>query len=145
MTAVNEQDPATASESLRVGAALDVATYPALPVLRLARPVWLLIGAGATVAAVALSSPWILAAWITPDLALLAGGLKPIDGQGRLNPAAVRAYNASHALVGPALLGLAGVLASPAALAAAALWLSHIGIDRALGYGLRAADGSQRG
>ena len=120
-------------------------TYSRLPSLRLSRPVWLVVGTAATVAAVVLGPPWLLAAWIAPDLAVLAGGVKAVDRQGRMSPAAVRGYNASHALVGPAALGLAGALGSPALLAVAALWLSHIGIDRALGYGLRAADGSQRG
>jgi hypothetical protein len=105
----------------------------------------LVIGTTATIAAVALGSPWLLAAWIAPDLAILAGGFKAVDGQGRMSPAAVRGYNATHALVGPAALGLAGALGSHAVLAVAALWLSHIAIDRSLGYGLRAVDGSQRG
>jgi hypothetical protein len=116
-----------------------------LPTLRLSRPAWLIVGAAATVAAVMLGSLWLLAAWVAPDLAILAGGVKAVDGQGRMSPAAVRGYNASHALAGPAALGLLSVLGVPGVLAVAALWLSHIGIDRSLGYGLRAPDGSQRG
>jgi hypothetical protein len=119
--------------------------HSTLPTLRLSRPVWLIVGAAATVGAVMLGSPWLLAAWIGPDLAILAGGVGALDGQGRMSPAAVRGYNASHSLLGPAALGLLGLLLVPGVLAVAALWLSHIGIDRSLGYGLRAADGSQRG
>ena len=120
-------------------------TDSTLPTLRLSRPVWLIVGAAATVGVVMLGSPWLLAAWIAPDLAILAGGVNAVDARGRLSPAAVRGYNASHSLAGPVALGLLGLLGIPAVLALAALWLSHIGIDRSLGYGLRAADGSQRG
>jgi len=116
-----------------------------LPMLRLARPLWLIVGISATAAVLALGSPWLLAAWIAPDLAVLAGGIRPIDAHGRMNPAAVRAYNATHVLVGPAVLTVVGLAIWPTMLVVAALWLSHIGIDRALGYGPRAADGSQRG
>ncbi len=119
--------------------------HSTLPTLRLARPVWLIVGAAATVGVVMLGSPWLLAAWIAPDLAILAGGVNAVDGRGTMSPAAVRGYNATHSLAGPVALGLLGLIGVPAVLAPAALWLSHIGIDRSLGYGLRAADGSQRG
>jgi hypothetical protein len=39
--------------------------------------------------------------------------------------------------VAPALLALAGFAAIPALLPVAAVWLAHIGFDRALGYGLK--------
>ncbi len=120
-------------------------TRSAFPLPRPSRPVWFVIGATATVAAVAIGSPWLLLAWIAPDLAILAVGVKSVDAHGRMSPRAVRGYNATHALVGPAAVGLAGALGSRALLAVAALWLSHIAIDRSLGYGPRAADGSQRG
>ena len=51
-------------------------------------------------------------------------------------------YNAAHSYFGPVLLmtsGLAG--ASPLTLSIAMIWLAHIGIDRALGYGLKYFDG----
>jgi hypothetical protein len=48
------------------------------------------------------------------------------------------AYNALHATVAPLLLGLASVLLQwPLAGSVALIWLAHIGIDRALGYGLK--------
>ncbi len=168
MVTVNEKAPAVARESQRVEATPDVVfstpgdvaslagvadgrvnamptTRRTFPTLRLSRPLWFAVGTAATVAAVMLSSPWLLAAWLAPDLAILAGGFPMFDGQGRLSPAAVRGYNASHSLVGPAALGLLGLILVPGVLAVAALWLSHIGLDRSLGYGLRAPDGSQRG
>jgi hypothetical protein len=43
-----------------------------------------------------------------------------------------------HATVGPLLLVLGGLLvAEPIAGSIALVWLAHIGIDRALGYGLK--------
>lgn len=48
------------------------------------------------------------------------------------------AYNAAHATLGPALVGVAGlVLAEPTAVAVALIWAAHIGVDRLLGYGLK--------
>jgi hypothetical protein len=50
------------------------------------------------------------------------------------------AYNAVHSYVGPALVGFAGYESGqPAAIAVALIWTAHIGIDRALGYGLKYA------
>ena len=51
-------------------------------------------------------------------------------------------YNAAHSYLAPVTLmtsGLAG--ASPLTLSIAMIWLAHIGIDRALGYGLKYAEG----
>src|SRR5262245_13959125 len=97
----------------------------------------------AAVAAVLLTSPWILAAWLIPDLALLGGMSREFGGQGRLAPRAVPAYNAVHALPGPVALTAAGVVL-PALLAPGLIWLSHVLADRSLGYGLRTPDGRQR-
>jgi len=78
---------------------------------------------------------WIwLAILLAPDLSML-GYLF-----GRRIGAAV--YNAAHLYATPFLLMMAGVGAgAPAVIAAGALWLSHIGFDRALGYGLKLPDG----
>lgn len=47
-------------------------------------------------------------------------------------------YNAAHSYMAPvALLTLGFGLASPLTLSIALIWLAHIGIDRALGYGLK--------
>jgi Domain of unknown function (DUF4260) len=47
-------------------------------------------------------------------------------------------YNAAHVTLGPIALAIAGFLYPAVLLIALALiWLAHIGIDRALGYGLK--------
>ena len=48
------------------------------------------------------------------------------------------AYNAAHSYIGPvALLALGFVGGVPAALAFGLIWCAHIGLDHALGYGLK--------
>ena len=49
------------------------------------------------------------------------------------------AYNITHSLIGPGLLLLAALLlpGAAAALPVTLIWIAHIGIDRALGYGLK--------
>jgi hypothetical protein len=50
-------------------------------------------------------------------------------------------YNAAHSTLGPLGLGAFGfATANPLLIAAALIWLAHIGFDRALGYGLKYAD-----
>ncbi|WP_372423171.1 DUF4260 domain-containing protein [Salinarimonas chemoclinalis] len=100
-------------------------------------------GLAALCAAVALyawlDAPWwaFAAGFLLPDLAILA----------YLANARVGAlvYNMAHSYVGPVALGLVGLhvdlQVGPALLAAAAVWTSHIGFDRALGYGLKHASG----
>jgi hypothetical protein len=47
-------------------------------------------------------------------------------------------YNAAHSYLAPMSLMTSGfALASPLTLSIAMIWLAHIGIDRALGYGLK--------
>ncbi|WP_128926321.1 DUF4260 domain-containing protein [Bradyrhizobium guangxiense] len=51
-------------------------------------------------------------------------------------------YNAAHSYMAPVtLLTLGFGLASPLTLSIALIWLAHIGIDRALGYGLKYSAG----
>ena len=51
-------------------------------------------------------------------------------------------YNAAHSYMAPVALLTAGfALASPLTLSIAMIWLAHIGIDRALGYGLKYSAG----
>jgi hypothetical protein len=82
---------------------------------------------------------------LMPDLGLIAGMQRGLQ-KGQLAPRAVPIYNALHRFVGPVVLAaltLAGVF--PALWLSAALgWALHIAIDRAVGYGLRGADGFQR-
>lgn len=52
------------------------------------------------------------------------------------------AYNLSHSYIGALACLLAGVLLPhPLWLAAGLIWAAHIGFDRALGYGLKYAQG----
>jgi Domain of unknown function (DUF4260) len=47
-------------------------------------------------------------------------------------------YNAAHSYMAPVTLMTAGfALASPLTLSIAMIWMAHIGLDRALGYGLK--------
>ena len=51
-------------------------------------------------------------------------------------------YNVAHAQILPLLVFVVAAVAMSATLAAAAaVWLAHIGLDRALGYGLKAPTG----
>jgi len=73
---------------------------------------------------------WLLA----PDLSLLGYLAGPRTG--------AALYNAAHSYVGPVLLLALGVLAGmPWAVAGSLIWLAHIGMDHALGYGLKYASG----
>jgi hypothetical protein len=75
---------------------------------------------------------WILFAicFLTPDLSLLA-----VIASKRVG---ALAYNAVHVVVGPVVLAVIGVAADrPLLWALALIWLAHIGMDRAVGYGLR--------
>jgi hypothetical protein len=71
---------------------------------------------------------------LAPDLGLLGylGGPR----------AGAAIYNATHSLIGPAALAAGGFLFPSFDLIALALiWIAHIGADRALGLGLKYADG----
>ncbi len=51
-------------------------------------------------------------------------------------------YNVAHSYMAPITLMISGLgLASPLTLSIAIIWLAHIGIDRALGYGLKYSAG----
>ena len=52
------------------------------------------------------------------------------------------AYNAVHSYVGPIILLVGAVtLGAPIGIAIALIWSAHIGIDRALGFGLKYPEG----
>jgi hypothetical protein len=82
---------------------------------------------------------------IVPHLTVLVGIGQP-HARGQLAPRAVPLFSAMHHPALPlALLGVAAVGILPTFwLASALAWLGHIVIDRALGDGLRTADGWQR-
>jgi hypothetical protein len=108
------------------------------------RLAWLSGGMGAAAVSVALLGPWALALWLLPDLALLLGFSRELSKNGRLARRAVPLYNAAHALPGPLIVAIAGLVASPSLLGLGLIWLSHVAVDRACGYGLRDRHGFQR-
>jgi len=78
---------------------------------------------------------WVYAIlFLAPDLSFAAylGGPK----------AGAIVYNAAHSYLGPvALMTVGFAMAAPLILSLAMIWLAHIGIDRALGYGLKYSEG----
>ena len=71
--------------------------------------------------------------FLAPDLSFLglAGGPR----------VAAVAYDAAHTYVGPILLASVALIVEwGAGVQLGLIWLAHIGIDRALGYGLRYPD-----
>ena len=74
---------------------------------------------------------WVFAIlFLAPDLSFLAYLAGPRFG--------AIGYNAAHITVAPvALMAACFGLAAPLVLSIAAIWLAHIGLDRALGYGLK--------
>ncbi|MDX8526119.1 DUF4260 domain-containing protein [Mesorhizobium sp. MSK_1335] len=80
---------------------------------------------------------WLFALLIlAPDLSMLGYIAGPRIG--------AIAYNALHILIAPLVLVLAGkVLANSTMTAVALIWIAHIAIDRALGYGLKLSTGFQ--
>ena len=88
--------------------------------------------AGMTLAYAFWGGPWWLYAvlFLAPDLSFLAYLAGPKAG--------ARVYNAAHSIIVPmAMLTIGFGFAPPLVLSLALIWLSHIGIDRALGYGLK--------
>jgi hypothetical protein len=84
--------------------------------------------AGAIAAYAVLGGGWgvFAALFLVPDLSLLGYLAGPRVG--------AHVYNAGHSLLGPAVL-------APFAPALAAIWVAHVGFDRALGYGLKYTSG----
>ena len=92
--------------------------------------------AAAVAAYAALGGSWLVFALLllAPDLTMLGYLAGPAIG--------AAAYNAAHSYVGPAALGALGLaFAAPLAQTLALIWIAHIGLDRALGYGLKFATG----
>lgn len=86
----------------------------------------------------ALGQSWLVFALLllVPDLVMLGYLHSPRLG--------TLTYNLGHSYAGPALLALLGLLAGPLAYGLAAIWLAHIGMDRALGYGLKTGTGFEQ-
>ncbi|ESW70425.1 hypothetical protein X760_18790 [Mesorhizobium sp. LSHC422A00] len=99
---------------------------------------WVAVAVVAILAYAASGVSWWLFALLilAPDLSML----------GYLAGARIGAvaYNALHILIVPLLLALAGyVLANSTATAIGLIWIIHIAVDRALGYGLKLSTGFQ--
>jgi len=80
----------------------------------------------------ALGASWsVFALWLlVPDVGMLGYALSPRVG--------ALTYNAAHVYLGPAALaGLAYADVVPHAWPLCLIWLAHIGLDRALGLGLK--------
>lgn len=77
------------------------------------------------------ASWWLFAIlFLAPDLAFIFYLRGPRIG--------ALAYNAVHSWIGPVLAGAAGwYWQQPPIIAVALIWAAHIGLDRALGYGLK--------
>ena len=104
----------------------------------LTKPRWLLHLEGAAILGLSLyfyaTGPyhwWLFAVLILGPDVFLVGYLKNAKWGSAL-------YNLVHTLLGPLiLLALALVFAKPACIPYALIWFAHIGMDRALGYGLK--------
>jgi Domain of unknown function (DUF4260) len=97
-------------------------------------------GAAAGIAAIALyfdgGHAWwlLLLLALAPDLSMAGYAAGPRVG--------AVTYDLAHTYVVPVALGVAGVLAGvDGAVAVALIWVAHIGLDRAIGYGLKYPSG----
>jgi hypothetical protein len=92
----------------------------------------LAVATAATILYFHLGYPWwlfvVLA--LAPDLSMLGYVAGPAVG--------ATAYNVAHTYVLPVALALVGVLADGAlAVQVGLIWITHIGVDRGIGYGLK--------
>lgn len=96
-----------------------------------------LIAVGALTLAVLVADwPWWVwpLALLAPDLAMLSYLAGPRFG--------AFVYNVAHLYAGGLMLAVAGVISGAGVLIAlGAVWLVHVGADRALGYGLKQPSG----
>ncbi|MCI0426026.1 MAG: DUF4260 domain-containing protein [Actinobacteria bacterium] len=86
------------------------------------------VGFGATDA----SWWWFFGLLLAPDLSMAGYLVSPGTG--------AKVYNAGHSLVGPGLLFAAGLVWEPVMYVIGSIWLTHIGMDRLFGYGLKYLD-----
>ena len=106
------------------------------------RPRLLLRAEGAVLLAASLlafgttSQPW----WLVPLVLFLPDLL--MVGYARSTRLGALTYNLAHSYPAPALVGALGLWqGSGLVTALAVIWFAHIGMDRALGYGLKHDDG----
>ena len=109
------------------------AIYQLIPLLRLEGFV---IGLAAISAYASLEQSWTLFAFLilAPDLAMVGYAFGSRVG--------AIAYNAMHSYIGPAAVGTTSWFAGwSEAIALVTIWIAHIGLDRAIGYGLKHKSG----
>ena len=110
----------------------DAIGFPPKEVAAVLRIEGLAIFAATLLAYYALGANWWVFALLilAPDLAMLGALAGPVIG--------ARAYNAAHTYMSPlALGGVAWFTDTVWLLPYALIWIAHIGLDRALGYGLK--------
>lgn len=91
--------------------------------------------AGSLIAYPASRQPW----WLVPLVILLPDLL--MAGYLRGTRLGAQLYNLAHSTLLPAaVIGLGWSLDRPLVLAVGLVWLAHVGLDRALGYGLKYDD-----
>ena len=106
------------------------------PVDALVRVEWIAVAIVAVFGFVLAGGSWklFLLLILVPDVAMLGYLAGPRVG--------AFAYNALHVLVWPAILVMAGfLLPQQLALQIGLIWLTHIAVDRAMGYGLKLSTG----
>jgi hypothetical protein len=106
------------------------------PIDYLVRAEWVAVFAVAVGVHVAADGGWLLffLLILAPDIFMLGYLAGPRVG--------AAAYNLVHVLFGPLALFAAGFMGdTPLAMQVAAIWLAHIAIDRACGYGLKLPTG----
>jgi hypothetical protein len=125
----------TATEA--IGNATDAATGSATGGCRvLLRLEGLTLFIGMTLLYAVWGGSWLLYVilFLVPDISIIAYLSGPQFG-GMI-------YNAMHSYMAPMVLMVLGFgFAAPLVLSIAIIWLAHIGIDRALGYGLKYSAG----
>jgi hypothetical protein len=98
----------------------------------------LVVAVSATVLYFHADYPWwlFLALILAPDLSLIGFAAGPRVG--------AATYDAIHTYLLPAVLAVGGVVTdTDAAVQIGLIWLAHIGIDRAIGYGLKYPTGAK--
>jgi len=129
MTDIAGQDAALAASDVASGAAAGGATGGVRTLLRLEG---LTLFIGMTLLYGLWEGSWwvYVILFLVPDISFAAYLAGPRAG--------AMVYNAAHSYLAPVALMTAGfAAASPLVLSIAMIWLAHIGIDRALGYGLK--------
>ena len=109
------------------------AIYQLIPLLRLEG---FAIGLAAIAAYAILEHSWTLFAilFLAPDVAMVGYAFGSRVG--------AIAYNATHSYLGPAASGAISWCAGwSEAVALVTIWIAHIGVDRAIGYGLKHRSG----